>query len=150
MTDGCDSFTRDCRSFSHLGFRSESTDGIDSVSAMLSSATLSMLSLPKEADATSKSDKRSKMQTGPAKVIRGLDAEHVESDIDSEIDSVDFSWLRERCGDDDNMVLEVLMAFVRQGQDHVKSLCAVYSKNTDASSKAQGVMYHAVCMISTL
>ena len=57
---------------------------------------------------------------------------------------IDLPWLRERCDDDDELVLEVLRSFLKQGLDHTDSLNSIRFAKLDPDLKIRRLMFHAV------
>jgi hypothetical protein len=62
----------------------------------------------------------------------------------AESHAVDFDWLRERCDNDDELVLDVLGSFCEQGQAHIAALNAAHKSPVDLDPNGDKLLFHAV------
>jgi hypothetical protein len=63
----------------------------------------------------------------------------------SQVEPIDFEWLRERCGGDNQLVLEVLQSFCEQGQHHLNAIQSCIREHD-----TKRLIFHSVsiCLIS--
>ena len=160
---------RECTSYTSLQVGTESIDGLGSISSVLSSAMVSILAFPDEAG-TVQVRTRHRASEGPTHSmqdpnfrvdshsevvrLRTRNASDSKANLESTrgqaheqrstVHPLDFTWLRERCDHDEDLVLEVLKSFCEQGQHHINSLNTMYHSKLDAAEKVQRISFHSV------
>ncbi len=124
-----------------------------SISSVLSSAVVSILGFQNEPECISTemvSDPNPKSEDHALNLNQKLDANFTfEKNIsrvvcNDDSNPLDFDWLRERCDDDEELVLDVLRSFCEQGQSHIVALNAIYNSDAELDSKAERLAFHAV------
>ncbi len=149
--DGCAS-----QGFTSLTFISTSSENLEclgSISSVLSSAVVSILGFqngPESSFPEIGSEPIPKTVAQAINLNENLDVQ-VKHEMNpahlvcyEESNPVDFDWLRERCDNDDELVLEVLRSFCEQGQAHIVSLNTLYNSTLEPDSKAERLTFHAV------
>ena len=118
----------------------ENVEGLSSVSGILSSALVSILSLPTGA-ANMDENETSPLSTSNSVRNRGYDC--IDHD-DVTTDPIDISWLQDRCENDDELIFAVLRSFCEQGQDHIASLSTIYHSESAVETKIREILFLSV------